>query len=86
MNNISSLDQLNAGEYGRIFRLLSVGHLRRRYQDLGIIPGTLVKCVMKSPFGDPHAYLIRGAKIAIRNHDARNILITPAGGVDDGNG
>lgn len=83
MNDISSLSGLRAGEYGRIIRLLSNGHLRRRYQDLGIIPGTLIKCVMQSPFGDPHAYLVRGAVIAIRNSDAEKILITPPGGVEN---
>ena len=80
MNDISSLSDLCTGEYGRIFRLLSDAHLRRRYQDLGIIPGTLVKCVMKSPFDDPHAYLVRGTVIAIRNSDAEKIIITHSGG------
>ena len=34
---------------------------------------------MKSPGGDPVAYLIKGALIAIRNDDAKNILINRLG-------
>ncbi|MFY9541538.1 MAG: FeoA family protein, partial [Dethiobacteria bacterium] len=34
--------------------------------------------LLKSPAGDPTAYLIRGAVIALRAQDASQILITPA--------
>lgn len=80
MNHTFPLSCLDAGDIGRVSGLLSEGFIRRRYQDMGIIPGTLIKCVMKGPFGDPHAYLIRGALIAIRNSDAEKILVTLSGG------
>ncbi|NLF34713.1 MAG: ferrous iron transport protein A [Clostridiales bacterium] len=44
-----------------------------RLLDIGLIQGTRVTCVGKSPFGDPAAYLIRGAVIALRAADARCI-------------
>ncbi|MBR5808747.1 MAG: ferrous iron transport protein A [Clostridia bacterium] len=50
--------------------------IRRRLQDMGLIPGTLVQCVFKSPYGDPTAYLIRGALVALRKTDADNILVS----------
>lgn len=34
-------------------------------------------CVGKGPFGDPKAYEIRGAVVAIRNSDAEQIEICP---------
>lgn len=80
MNNISVLSDLDIGKTARISRLICNEHIRRRLQDIGIIPGTLVECVMKSPFGDPAAYFIRGAVIAIRNSDAGNIPIICSGG------
>ena len=49
--------------------------MRRRLQDMGVIEGTNIECVMKSPGGDPKAYLIRGAVVAIRSEDSDNILI-----------
>lgn len=46
-----------------------------RYTDLGINIGTQIKALMRSPLGDPTAYLIRGAVFALRNEDAENILV-----------
>lgn len=48
---------------------------RRRIFDLGIIPGTEIKALQKSPLGDPGAYFIRGTVIALRNEDARKIIV-----------
>lgn len=47
----------------------------RRLLDIGLIKGTTVKCVLKSPLGNPAAYKIRGAVIAIRNEDAKDIEV-----------
>lgn len=53
--------------------------LRRRLQDLGLICGTPVECLLESPLGDPAAYLIRNTVIALRREDARRIFIGEAG-------
>lgn len=47
----------------------------KRIQDLGLTVGTKVKYLFASPMNDPSAYLIRGAVIAIRNKDAKDILV-----------
>ena len=49
-----------------------------RFRDLGLTKGTRVKCVLKSPLGDPYAYDIRGAIIAIRREDASRICVEVA--------
>ena len=69
-----SLDQLQPGQSARIEKILCSGSLRRRFLDLGLSPRADVACVGYSPSGDPHAFLIRGAVIAIRNRDSQNIL------------
>lgn len=51
------------------------GELKRRFLDLGIIKGTEIEVLYKSPFGDPKAYLIRGAVIAIRNEEGKKIQV-----------
>ena len=43
--------------------------------DLGIVPGTVIEAEMKSPGGDPTAYRIRGAMIALRKEQANQIHI-----------
>ena len=51
------------------------GAMRRRLQDIGLISGTRVECVGVSPLGDPAAYLIRGAVIALRREDSDGVQL-----------
>lgn len=52
-----------------------IGPERRRLLDLGVVPGTRIRCEFASPFGTPRSYDIRGALIALRDHQADRILI-----------
>ena len=73
--NVSLLNCLPVGQKARVDKLLSKGHERRRMLDLGLISGTIVEAVQRSPSGDPTAYSIRGAVIALRDEDAGKITI-----------
>ena len=75
MNNIYTLSDINLGESAYVAELMVHGSMRRRLQDIGLIEGTKVECVLKSPYGDPSAYQIRGAVIAIRCDDSKNIYV-----------
>lgn len=75
MNNTITLDALDEGASGRVTGLTIKGPMRRRLQDIGLVDGTKVVCLKKSPSGDPVAYLIRGAVIALRSDDSSGILI-----------
>jgi ferrous iron transport protein A len=44
--------------------------------DLGLTRDTVVEAVQKSPAGDPIAYLVRGAVIALRSEDASDVLLS----------
>lgn len=70
-----SLPALQPGQRARVRALLNEGSIRRRLLDIGLIENTLVECIGKSPAGDPAAYLIRGAVIAIRAEDGEKVLI-----------
>jgi len=74
--SMNNLTDLKIGETARVNKLSLTGSMRRRIQDIGLIEGTEVECVLKSPGGDPVAYQIRGAIIALRNEDSLNILVT----------
>lgn len=54
------------------------GSERRRMMDLGLLPGTQIESVMVSPGGDPTAYRVRGALIALRKEQADLIDIDPS--------
>lgn len=75
MKDCFSLPELLPGQRARVCALLNEGSIRRRLLDIGLIENTVVECLGRSPFGDPTAYLIRGAVIAIRAEDGRKILL-----------
>lgn len=71
----TNLTHLSEGESACVAYLHNTGSMKRRLQDLGLVPGTNVKCLHKSPHGDPVAYCIRGAVIALRCEDAAAVGI-----------
>lgn len=71
----TSLAALREGEQARVTELLAQGGMRRRLLDIGLTPGTRVACELKSPSGDPAAYRIRGALIALRHRDAALVRV-----------
>ncbi|MCP5055070.1 MAG: hypothetical protein GY940_48340 [bacterium] len=75
----TDLSTLEPGQSGRVVGLSAGlrGLERRRMMDLGIIPGTVIDVEMKSPGGDPTAYRIRGAVIALRKEQTRLIYTDP---------
>lgn len=73
--NALPLSCLGIGEKAKVVALDGSGNQRRRMLDLGLVKGTNVEAVQKSPSGDPVAYYIRGAVIALRDEDASKILI-----------
>ena len=75
MTKIDCLNDIKPGQTAKVKELLSTGSIRRRLLDIGLIANTEVECLGRSPAGDPSAFLIRGAVIAIRSEDCRNILI-----------
>lgn len=75
MERIKTLDCLLPDQAATVSSIQNTSDISRRFRDIGIIEGTKIYCILKSPFGDPSAYLIRGALIAIRSDDAQLIAI-----------
>jgi len=75
MNNQLSLAALKKGQSALVTGISADGDeaMGRRLLDIGLIRGTRVSCVGVSPAGDPCAYFIRGAVIALRAADARRV-------------
>lgn len=70
--------KLKEAEISSIVKVVSIdakGELRRRFFDLGIIEGTIIEVLYRSPFGDPTAFLIRGAVIAMREEESEMINV-----------
>ena len=70
-----TLNMLKTGRTATVKGIFSTSTERRRMVDLGILPGTLIENVMTSPLGDPIAYKIRSAVIALRREQAELIEV-----------
>ena len=69
------LSALREGESAYVTEVNAEPAMDRRLTDLGLVRGTRVTCVLRSPAGDPCAYLIRGALIALRRADADGVAL-----------
>lgn len=75
MRDYKTLNDLHDGETAIIHRVYAKPSMHRRLLDIGLIEGTEIECIGRSPLSDPIAFLIRGAVIAIRSEDCKNVLI-----------
>jgi DtxR family Mn-dependent transcriptional regulator len=74
-----SLTKLKPGQSAQVVGLSPRirGVERRRLMDLGLLPGTTIEVEMESVSGNPIAYRIRGAVIALRKNQAALIKVCP---------
>lgn len=70
------LCDMKVGSKAVVKKINANNNIKRRLLDIGLIEGTTIECVLKGPFNDPIAYLIRGAIIAIRKNDCNKIEVT----------
>jgi len=70
-----TLADLDLNQKCIIKKLNNDGIIHRRFQDLGIVPGNLVECVLISPFKNPKAFKVNGMVLAIRNEDSEYIEV-----------
>lgn len=75
MSKTIPLTELKPGRKAVVKKLLARSDMCRRLLDIGLIENTPVECLGRSPGGDPSAFLIRGAVIALRSEDCKNILL-----------
>lgn len=73
------LSAINTGETAKIHSLNISGGMRKRLQDIGIIPETKIECLYSSAKDSIRAYRVRHSTIAIRREDAEKIIVVPLG-------
>lgn len=74
-SNTITLDKLPLNQKGIIIELNCNLSIKKRLLDLGLIPGTYITPVLKSPFGEPTAFEFRNTIISIRNNDTSLIKV-----------
>jgi Fe2+ transport system protein FeoA len=63
------------GKKAKVIALMVNDSYRKRILDLGMLPGTEVEIVRKTPFGGPIIVRVRGYQVGIRMAEAKNIEI-----------
>ncbi|ACD95502.1 FeoA family protein [Trichlorobacter lovleyi] len=71
-----NLSNLKPGQQGKILKLdSSIGPIRRRLMDMGVIPGETVKVEKVAPMGDPIEVSIKSYNLSLRKNEAKGIEI-----------
>lgn len=70
---MKNLAELTVGERGKV-RCVE-GGLSQRLRDLGFTRGAAVECLLAASGQGMRAYSVRGAVIALRQRDARQVTV-----------
>lgn len=71
----TSLDRIRPGARAVVTQIHTEPALRRRLRDFGLIPGTVVCCRYRNPWGDVTALQLRGTVLAMRTRDLEKIRV-----------
>ena len=69
------LNELSINEEGVIKKVEAPSNIKNRLIDIGFVNGTKIKKILVSPGKDMVAYDIKGALIAIRKSDTKDIMV-----------
>ncbi len=72
---MTTLDELDAGQKADIVKVEGKGALPRRIVDMGAVKGTPVEVVKVAPLGDPVEVKIRGYHLTLRKEEAAGISV-----------
>lgn len=72
---MKNLYEMKIGDTAIIIKIACDNNIKQRILDLGLVRGSKIRPIFKSPSGNPIAYEIRGTTIAIRNDDAKKIYV-----------
>lgn len=70
------LNELKIGEEAIIEKMAAKDNIRKRLLDIGLVKGAKIKPILISPGKDMIAYHIKGAVIAIRKDDTKDIEVS----------
>ncbi len=74
-----TLDDLTAGESGRVLKLLAKGPFKKRLLEMGFVSGAEVEVVKYAPLKDPVEYRVKGYHVSLRHDEAREIEVEKIG-------
>lgn len=75
MTNSCCLGRMSAGDSAQVTALRCPPALQHRLSDMGVFPGTEIRCLAQCHGRGLGVYLIRGAAVALRQRDCGGILM-----------
>jgi len=70
------LTDLTVGSIGRISSI-DESPYKEKLQEMGCIPGVLVKPILKAPLGDPIAFELEEYTLSMRKKEAKSVHVRP---------
>ncbi|QWV96982.1 ferrous iron transport protein A [Geomonas nitrogeniifigens] len=74
-----NLARLKPGQKGTITSIGSIGPLKRRLMDMGVLVGEEIKVLKVAPMGDPIEVSIKSYNLSLRKKEAEGIAVEVAG-------
>jgi Fe2+ transport system protein FeoA len=74
-----SLGELEPGQTAVVVGYSVDGRVRRRFMEMGLVPGTSVTAIRPAPLGDPVEFAVMGSRLSIRKEDAGAVLVARRG-------
>ena len=71
-----SLDELSAGERGRVEAVLGEDTLVQRLMEMGVMEGEELEVVGFAPLGDPMEIRLRDYRLSLRRNEAARVRVT----------
>ncbi len=73
------LQEMHPGQSATIVRVGGLAALRRRFAEMGIVAGEVIRAERVAPLGDPVAYRIKGYRLSLRREEAAHIEVRVEG-------
>lgn len=71
-----TLDMLSPGQTADVIKVSGVDGIAMRLREMGFVPGEAVRLLRLAPLGDPLKCMIQGSRIAIRNREAKRVIVS----------
>jgi Fe2+ transport system protein FeoA len=73
------LQEVHTGQSATIVHVGGALALRRRFAEMGIVAGEVIRAERVAPLGDPVAYRIKGYRLSLRREEAAQIQVSIEG-------
>ncbi len=70
-----TLNKMKPGDKAIIFKISGEGALKKKFLDMGVLPGTTMEIIRVAPLGDPVEIKIKGYNLTLRKEEAASIQV-----------